>query len=156
MLVPQHHKWSSLRLPNWVGSMAEEWRMEEILECPPSRQKVLLKDSKAFIRAPKDLIAYRELYNALKPYQEKYEKWQYRFLCHLVFCSIHDMAIHGDLPGVPIPWNARRKSFHSMTQEDLEELIQDGLMTRDYYDQAKGKCYWYFMGDRLTEQVLDA
>src|SRR5215813_356600 len=102
--------------------MAEEWRMEDRLQSSqdekdpssPSRQKVLLKDSKAFIRAPKDLIAYRELYNALKPYQEKYEKWQYRFLCHLVFCSIHDMAIHGDLPGVPIPWNARRKSLHSM------------------------------------------
>jgi hypothetical protein len=43
-----------------------------------------------------------------------------------------------------------------MTKEDLEELIQDGLMTRDYYDQTDHKCYWYFMGEQLAEQVSHA
>src|SRR5215813_4085314 len=144
--------------------MAEEWRMEDMLQSSqgeqdpssPTRHRVSANDSTAYIRDPKDLIAYRRLYNALKPYQEKYEKWQYRFLCHLVFCSIHDIAIHGDLPGVPIPWNAITKSLPSMTQEDLEELIHDGLMTRDHYDQAAHKCYWYFLGERLAQQVYDA
>jgi hypothetical protein len=43
-----------------------------------------------------------------------------------------------------------------MTKDDLEELMQDGLMTRDYYDQTDHKCYWYFMGDALAEQVYNA
>jgi hypothetical protein len=96
------------------------------------------------------------LYNALKPYREQYTWWQYHFLCHLALSSTHDIALHGDLPGVPIPWNALLKSLPSMTKDDLEALIQDGLMTRDYYDQADHKCYWYFMGERLTEEVSHA
>jgi hypothetical protein len=43
-----------------------------------------------------------------------------------------------------------------MTREDLEELMQDGLMTRDYYDQTDHKCYWYFMGEQLAAQVYHA
>jgi hypothetical protein len=29
-------------------------------------------------------------------------------------------------------------------------------MTRDYYDQTDHKCYWYFMGEHLAEEVSHA
>src|SRR5437870_11550475 len=108
----------------WIGGMAQQWTLEHILQCthrekapsPPKEQKVLPKDSKAYIRDSQDLIARRGLYNALKPYREQYTKWQYQFLCHLVLSSTHDILIHGDLPGVPIPRNAFKKSLPSMTK----------------------------------------
>ena len=144
--------------------MTEEWTFDDMLQASqgvqdpssPSRHKVSAKDSKAYIRGPEDLIAYRGLYNALKPYREKYKWWQYQFLCHLVLCSVHDIAIHGNPPGVPIPSNALIKSLPSMRKKHLEELIQDGLISRDHYNQINHQCYWYFMGERLAEQVHDA
>jgi hypothetical protein len=144
--------------------MAQPWTPDQVRQIinrdkdptPPKRRKVFPGESKAYIRVPTDLIARRGLYNALKPYRERYTWWQYQFLCHLVLSSTHDIALHGDLPGVPIPWNALTKSLPSMTRDDLEELMQDGLMTRDYYDQADHKCYWYFMGEQLAEQVYHA
>src|SRR5436309_10621734 len=143
----------------WIGGMAQQWTLEHILEgfqgekdpSAPKEQKVLPKESKAYIRDPKDLIARRGLYNVLKPYREKYTRWQYQFLCHLILSSTHDISIHGDLPGVPIPWNAFTNSLPSMRKRHLDELIQDGLIRRDHYDQANHQCYWYFMEERLAE-----
>jgi hypothetical protein len=144
--------------------MAQQWTPDHIRQILqreqdpslPTRRKVFPGESKAYIRVSTDLIARRGLYNALKPYREQYTWWQYHFLCHLVLSSTHDIALHGDLPGVPIPWNALLKSLPSMTKDDLEALMHDGLMTRDHYDQTDHKCYWYFMGEHLAAQVYHA
>ncbi len=108
---------------------------------PPKRRKILTSESKAFIRDAKQLIARCGLYQELKPYREQYTSWQYRFLCHLIISSQQDILDHGDLPGVPIPWTAIEKCLPSMTGYDLREIIEHGLMSRDYYDQADHKCY---------------
>lgn len=81
--------------------MEQLWTVEHLRQIihreqdptPPKRQKVLPKDSKAYIRVATDLIARRGLYNALKPYREQYTWWQYHFLCHLVLSSTHDIAL---------------------------------------------------------------
>ena len=94
--------------------MVQQWTAEDVRHIihrdtdptPPKRQKVHPGESKAYIRVSADLIARRGLYSALKPYRERYTWWQYQFLCHLVLSSTHDITLHGDLPGVPIPWNA--------------------------------------------------
>jgi hypothetical protein len=142
--------------------MAEEYTLDDLLQSSqgkkdssaPKRHKVLAKDSTAYIR--EDLIAYGGLYNVLKPYRDKYKWWQYQFLCHVVLSSVDDMVIHGDPPGISIPWNAIIRSLPSMTKDNLEELIRDGLISRDYYDQANHKSYWYFMGEHLSQQVEGA
>jgi hypothetical protein len=43
-----------------------------------------------------------------------------------VLSSTHDIALHGDLPGVPIPWNALTQFLPSLTKEDVEGLRDEG------------------------------
>src|SRR6266702_2244032 len=76
-----------------IGDMEQQWTLEDIIQCHPTPQKVLPKDSTAYIRDPKDLLACRGLYNVLKPYRAKYTWWQYQFLCHLVLSSTHDSTM---------------------------------------------------------------
>src|SRR6266446_6074936 len=117
---------------------------------------VEVSDSFAFILPEKDLLGRTRLYEALAPYRNKYTWWGYHLLCHFIVIVQRQLLKERSLAGVPIPWNALKKTLPSMTHDDIVALAEDGLVLRDYFSHAEHKCYDYYVGSVLYDLLTQS
>src|SRR6266446_8432879 len=115
-----------------------------------------VSDSRAFILPQKDLLARRRLFDALSAYRTKYEWWGYHLLCHFIIIVQRQLMQESIVAGVPIPWNAIKKSLPSMTYEDIKDMEEDGLVSSDYFSHAEHKCYDYYVGSVLYDLLTQS